>query len=150
MRKFNETLLPEKEDFYSQINMEDITDADYAHAKRVCKDFEIKNSGEYYDLHVQSNILLLADAFKKFRNMCLEIYELDPAKFLSAPGLEWEAVLKKIKVKLDLLTDINIFLMIEKGIRGEICHSIYWYGKANKNTWRTMIKIKNRYINIAM
>ena len=83
--KFNETLLPEKED----LNMEDITDANYAHAKRVCKDFEIKNSGEYYDLYVQSNTLLLADAFENFRNMGLEIYELDPSKFLSVTELAW-------------------------------------------------------------
>ena len=72
---------------YSHLNMQDITDADFAHAKRVCKDFKIKNLGEYHDLYVQSNTLLLADVFENFRNMCLEIYELDPAKFLSAPGL---------------------------------------------------------------
>ena len=75
--------------------MEDITGADYAHAKRVCKDFEIKNLGEYHDLHVQSDALLLADLFVNFRNMCLKIYELDPAKFLSAPGLAWQATSKK-------------------------------------------------------
>ena len=71
--KLNKTLLLEKEDFYSHLNMEDITDADYAHAKRVCKDFEIKNLGEYYDLYVQSDTLLLADVFGNFRNMCLKI-----------------------------------------------------------------------------
>ena len=70
--------------------MEDITDADYAHAKRVCKDFEIKSLGEYHDLYVQSNTLLLADVFENFRNMCINIYELDPAKCLSAPGLAWK------------------------------------------------------------
>ena len=64
-----------------------ITDADYAHAKRVCKDFEIKHLGEYQDLYAQRDTLLLADVFENFRNMCREIYELDPAKFLSAPGL---------------------------------------------------------------
>ena len=69
--------------------MEDITDADYAHAKRVCKDLEIKNLGEYHDLYVQSDTLLLADVFENFRNMYLKIYELDPAKFLSAHGLVW-------------------------------------------------------------
>ena len=63
--------------------------------------------------------------------MCLEIYELDPAKFFSAPGLAWQAALKKTKVKLDLLTDINMLLLVEKCIRGRICHSIYWYAKAN-------------------
>ena len=112
--KFRETLLSEKEDFYSHLNMEDITDADYAHAKRVCKDFEIKNLGEYHELYVQSDTLLLADVLEKFRNMYLKIYELDPVKFLSAPGLAWHVALKKTKVKLDLLTDIDMLLMVKK------------------------------------
>ena len=77
--KFNETLLHEKEDFYSYLNMEKI----------VCKDFKIKKLGEYHDLYVQSNILLLADVFQNFKNMSLKLYELDPAKFLSVPGLAW-------------------------------------------------------------
>ena len=111
--KFNETSLLEK-DFYSHLNIEDIADADYAHAKRISKDFEIKNLREYHDLYVQSDTLLLADVFENFRNMCLEIYELDPAKFLSAPGLAWQAALKKTKVKLDLLTDIDMLLMVKK------------------------------------
>ena len=85
-KKFNETSLLEKEEFYSHLNMKDITDAVYAYAERVCKDFEIKNLGEYYDLYVQSNTLLLVDVFENFRNICLQIYELDPAKFLSVPG----------------------------------------------------------------
>ena len=75
--------------------MKDITDADYAHAKRVCKDFETKNLRKYHDLYVQSDTLLLADVFENFTNMCLEIYELDPAKCLLAPGLAWQAALKK-------------------------------------------------------
>ena len=82
-------------------------------------------------MYVQSNTLLLADVFENFRNMCLEIYELDPAKFLSAPGLAWQAALKKTKVKLDLLTDVDMLLTVEKGMRGVICHSIYQYAKAN-------------------
>ena len=69
--------------------MENITDADHAHAKRVCKDFEIKSLEEYHDLYVQSNTLLLADIYERFRNMSLEIYEVDNAKFLLAPGLAW-------------------------------------------------------------
>ena len=84
-KKFDETSLPEKDDFYSHLNMEDIIDLNYAHVKRVCKDFEMKKLGKYHDLHVQSNTLLLADVFKNFRNMYLEIYELDHAKFLSTP-----------------------------------------------------------------
>ena len=131
---FNETSLPEKEDCYSHLNMEDITDADYTHRKRVCKDFQIKSLGEYHDLYVQSNILLLADVFENFRNMSLEVYEFDSAKFISAPGLAWKAALKKTKVKLDLLTDIDMLSMVEKGIRGGICHSIYRYVKGN-NTY---------------
>ena len=82
--KLNETSLPEKEDFYNNLNMEHITDADYTYAKRVCKDSEIKNLGEDHDFFVQSDTLLLADVFENFRNMCLEIYDFDPAKFLSA------------------------------------------------------------------
>ena len=77
--------------------MEDITDADYAHAKRVCKDFEIKHLGEYHDLYIQRDMLLLADVFENLQNMCLEIYELDPAKSPSAAGLACHAALRKLK-----------------------------------------------------
>ena len=75
--------------------------------------------------------LLLADAFENFQNVCLRIYELDPAKFLSAPGMAWQAALEKANIKLGLLTEIDMLLMVEKGIRGGICHSIYRYAKAN-------------------
>ena len=87
--KFNERTLPEKEEFYSNLNMEDITDADYMHAKRVCKGFEIKKLGEYHDFYLKSDTLLLPDVFENFRKMCLKIYHLDPVKFLSVPGLAW-------------------------------------------------------------
>ena len=106
----NETL-PEKEDFCSHLDMEDITDADYVHPKNVCKDFEIKNFGEYHDFYVQSDTLLLANVFENFRNMCLKIYELDFAHFLSAPLLAWQAALKKTRVKSDLLIDIDMLFM---------------------------------------
>ena len=95
--KFNNTSLNEKEDFYCHSNMEDITDADYMQAKRICKDFELKNLGEYHDLFAQSDTLLLADVFENSRNMSLKIYELDPSKFLSAPGLALQAALKMAK-----------------------------------------------------
>ena len=88
--KFNATSLLEKEKFYSHLKIEDITDADYTNAKRVCKDFEIKHLGEYHDLNVPSNTLLLADVFENFQNMCLQINELDPACFLIAPGLAYK------------------------------------------------------------
>ena len=76
-------------------------------------------------MYVQNGTLLLADVFANFRIMCFKIYELNPTCFLTAPGLAWQAALKKAKVKLDLLTDIDMLLMVEKGIRGGICHSIY-------------------------
>ena len=122
-QKLNETSLSEKEDFYSRLNMKDITDADYAHAKRVCKDLEIKISGDFQDLNVQSDTLLLADVFQNLRNTYLEIYETDLVKLVSTPGLAWEK-LKKTKVNLDLLIDIDMLLVAEKGIRGGISHSI--------------------------
>ena len=95
------------------------------------KEFEIKTLEKYHDLYVQSDTLLLADVFENFRNMCLEINDLDPAKFLSALELAQEAALQKTRVKLDLSTDINISLMLEKSITGGICHSVYQYAKAN-------------------
>ena len=101
--KFNETLLPEKEEFYSSLNMDDITDTN------VC---------EYHDLYLKSYTLLLADVFKNFRKMCLEIYNLDPTKFLSAPGLASQVALKKTEVKLDLSTNIDMLSIVENGIRG--------------------------------
>ena len=100
--KFNEPTLPEKEKSYSNLNMKDITDADYMHVKKVCKDFETKSLGEYHDLYLMSNTLLLADVFENFRKMYLKIYHLDPVKFLSASGLAWQAALQKIEIKLKL------------------------------------------------
>ena len=99
--------------------MEDITDADYTPAKRVCKDFEIKSLGVYHDLYVQINILLLVYVLENFRNMCLKICDLDLAKFLSAPGLPWSAGLKKTKVKLYLSNNIDMLLMVEKVLEEE-------------------------------
>ena len=98
--RFNEISLADKKVFYSELSLEDITDKDYAHAQKVFKESKLKNLGDYHDLYVQSDTLLLADVFENFRNKCIEIYELDPAHFLSAPGLAWQACLKKARVKL--------------------------------------------------
>ena len=129
--RFNEISLPSKESFYSNLNMENIDDIDYRHGNKVFKRFKLKNLGEYHDLYVQSDTLLLADLFENFRNMCLKVYELDPAHFLSLPGLAWQACLNKTNVKLELLTDYDMLLMVEEGIRGGICHSIHRHTKAN-------------------
>ena len=106
------------------------------------EDFEIENLGEYHDLYVQSDALLLADVFKSFRNMRLKLYKLDPAKFFSARGLTWQAALKTTKVKLDLLAGIGMLLMVDKGIGGGICHSIYQYLKANNKYMKNYNKNK--------
>ena len=129
--RFNETSLPDKGAFYSSLNMEDITDVDHRDAKRVFKSLNNKNLGDYHDLYVQSDTLLLADVFENFRNMCIKVYELDPAHILSAPGLAWQACLQKTGVKSELLTDVDMLLMVEKGIKRGICHTICRYAKAN-------------------
>ena len=132
-----------KKDFYPHLNKEDNTDADYTHGKKVCKDFEIKCLGEYHDLYVQRNTLLLADIFKNFRNMCLEIYELDPVRFFTAPRSTWQTALKKTKVKLDRLNDIKMLLKLGKGIRGGIFHAIHRYAKANNKRMKDYDKNKD-------
>ena len=131
LKKFYEISLPRKEDFYSNLNIEDISDIDYRHATNVFKVFKLENLGDYHDLYVQSNTLLLADLFNNFRDMFLKEYELDSAHFLSLPGLAWQACLKKTNIELELLMDYNMLLMVEEGIRGGICHSIHQYAKAN-------------------
>ena len=128
---FNETSLSSKEDFYSNLNMEDIDDIDYRHGNNVFKGFKLENLGDYHDLYVQSDTLLLADVFENFRDMCIKEYELDPARFLSLPGLAWQACLKKTNIELELLTDYDMILMVEEGIRGGICHSVHRYAEAN-------------------
>ena len=119
----NESSLPNKEAFYSNLHMEDITDVYHRHAKR--------SLGDCHDLYVQSDTLLLADVFENFRNMCNKVYELDPVHFLSVPGLAWQACLKKTGVELELLTDVDMLLMVENDVRGGICHATYRYAKIN-------------------
>ena len=126
--------------------MEDTTDVDYKHAKTVFKNLNNKNLGDYHDLYVQSDILLLADILEKFRNKCIEIYEVDPAHFLSAPGLAWQACLKKTEETLELLTNVDMLLMVEKGITGRICHDIHMYAEANNKYMKNDDKNKESYI----
>ena len=96
--RFNKILLPDKKFFYNELNLEDITDKDYAHAQKVFEEFKLKNLSDYHDFYVRSDTLLLADVFENFTNKCIEIYELDPVHFLSGPGLAWQACLKKTEV----------------------------------------------------
>ena len=97
--RFDETSLPDKEAFYSSLNMEGITSVDYTYARRVYKESKIIILGDFHNANVQSDTLLLGDVFQNFRKKCIEIYVLDPAKFLSAPGLAWQACLKKAEIK---------------------------------------------------
>ena len=96
--RFSEISLPSKKDFCSNLNMEDISDIEYRHANNMFKRFKLENLGNYHDLYVQSNTLLLANVFNNFRDMCIKEYELDPAPFLSLPGLAWQACLKKTNI----------------------------------------------------
>ena len=129
--KFSERQLPPKKDFYSKLNDCGITDKEYEHAEIIWKEFEIKNLGEYHDLYLKSDVLLLADVFEEFRNICLENYSLDPAWYYTSPGLSWDALLKHSKVNLELLSDPDMLLMFEKGIRGGISMISNRFGQAN-------------------
>ena len=140
--KFNEKIIPSKESFYSNLTLEDITKTDYAHANNVFKKFNINNLGEYHDFYVRSHTLLLADIFENFRQSCLKNYGLDPAHFVSLPGLAWQACLKKTNVELELLTDYDMVLIVEEGIRGGIGHAMQRYAKANNKYMKDYDKKK--------
>ena len=131
LERLKETKLPPKEAFYSKLNNEDISDEDYAHAKKVWEVFEMKHLQDYHNLYNETDVLLLAYVFENFRNLCLENYKLDPAHYYTAPGLAWDAALRITKVKLELLSNIDMFLMVEKGIRGGVSMISNRYGKAN-------------------
>ena len=146
-KKLNETSLPGKKDFYSEINKEDISGEDNAHAQKFWKVFEIKGQGEYHDLYVQIDTSLLPDMFENFRDKCIDIYELDPVYFLTAPGLAWQACLKKTEVELELLTDNDMLMMVEKGLRGGICQAAYRYSKTNNKNMKNFDKdIESSYL----
>ena len=111
--------------------MEGITKEDIEHVKNVYDTFKIKNMGEFHDLYVRNDTAQLAYVFENFRDKCLEIYRIDAAHFLSAPGLAWQACLKKAGVELDLLTENYMLLMFEEGIRGGMCQATYRHAKTN-------------------
>ena len=137
--KFVNTQLPAKEDFYSQLQEEGISDEDYAHAQKVWDVLKCTNFGDYHDLYLKTDVLLLADVFENFRNLCLTTYGLDPAHYYTAPGLSWDAMLKLVNegngeeesVHLQLIDDIDMYQMVEKGIRGGISVISQKYAKAN-------------------
>ena len=131
LEKLKETQLRPKEAFYSRLNDEGISDENYTHAKKVWKTFEMKNLEDYRNLYNQVDVLLLADVFENFRDICIKNYILDPAHYYTVPGLAWDAALKLTEVKLESLSDPDMLLMVEKGIRGGISMISNRYGKAN-------------------
>ena len=126
IEKFSEQLPPQN-DFYSKLNDCGISDEDYEHAQKIWKEFKIKNMGEYHDLYLRTDVLLLADVFEEFRKICMENYSLDPAWYYTSPGLSWD----HSKVQLELLSDLDMLLLFEKGIRGGVSMIPNRWGKAN-------------------
>ena len=131
MNKMNYTNLPLQENFYSTLTMQHITDEDYKHAQNVWNTFGMSTMKDYHDLHLQTDILLLADCFENFRRKCLDFYKLDPAHFYTTPGLSWNAALWMTGVKLELLTEEGMHLMVEEGVRGGVSTIITRHAKAN-------------------
>ena len=129
--KFEESRLPNKEYFFSIMNNDHITDEDYQHAQNVWNEFGLSKMGEYHDLYLKSDILLLADVFENFRKTCQQYYGLDPPHYFTSPGLSWDAMLKMTEIKLELMSDVDMFQFIEKGMRGGISYIANRYGEAN-------------------
>ena len=129
--RFSETSLPDKEKFYSKLNDKHITDEEYEHAQRVWEAFGCKTLGDYHDLHVKTDVALLADVFENLRNLCQDQYGLDAVHYYTSPGLSWDALLKKTGVELELLTDLEMHLFMERGMRGGISMVSKRYAKAN-------------------
>ena len=129
--KLSETKLPSIEDFYSILNDEHISTEDYNHAQNVWNHFNCKTMRDYHDLYLKSDVLLLTDVFENFRDLCLENYKLDPAFYYTAPGLFYDACLKKTNIHLELITNPTMHLMIEKGIRGGISTITHRHSNAN-------------------
>ena len=130
-QRFSEKSLPAREDFYSILNDTNISESDYEHAKQVWSEFQIKDLGDYHDLYLRTDVLLLADVFENFRTICLKDYGLDPCHYYSAPGLSWDALLRMTKINLDLISDLDQQLFIEKGMRGGISNITHRHAVAN-------------------
>ena len=145
--KFIQTELLTKDQFYIILNDQHITDDEYDHAKKVWKTFKIKTMGEYHDLYLKSDVLLLADVFESFRKTCLQYYKLDPCHYFTSPSLSWDAMLKMTNIKLELMTDIDMFQFIEKGMHGGVSYIVNRYGKANKKYMKEYDeKVPSKYI----
>ena len=129
-KKFSESL-PNKNEFYSVLNDDFISDEAYHHENTVWETFNLKNIGQYHNLYLKSDVLLLADVFENFRETCKQYYGLDPCHYFTSHGLLWDAMLKMTNVKLELISDIDMFQVIEKGMKGGVSCITHRYGKVN-------------------
>ena len=129
-KKFDQAELPTKEQFYSILNSQHITNVECDHARKVWKTFNLKNMGEHHDLYLKSEVLLLADVFESFRKTCLQYYKLVPCHYFTSPGSSWDAMLKMTNTELELMTNVGMFQFIEKGMRGRVRYANR-YGKGN-------------------
>ena len=118
--RFNETKLPKKEEYYNSLKKQEISDEEYDFAKTVWEKFKLKDIGELHDLYMNVDVMILADVFESFRKTCLEKYKLDPAHFTTAPSLSWAACLRITKVRLKLMTDLDMSLFIDKSLLGGV------------------------------
>ena len=129
--RFNTTQLPPIDAFYSILNMSSISEEDYQHAQRVWEEFGIHNLGDYHDLYLRTDVVLLANVYEAFTDTCLKHYKLDPVHFYTSPGLAWKACLKCTGIRLELLTNPDMLLMFEWGIRDGITQAVHKYALAN-------------------
>ena len=118
--KFQETQLRSIDKFYSKLSDESIKPKVYEHAQNIWKEFGCRNLGDYHDLYLKTDVTLLADVFQTFRKTCMQSYKLDPLHYFTAPGLSWDALIKYTKIDLELLTDLDMHMFIEKGMQGGI------------------------------
>ena len=149
IEKLNVEKLPDIEEFYSKLNDENISEADYEHAQNVWKKFNIKNMREYHDLYLKTDVILLSDVFENFRKVCKKNYGLDPGWYYTSPGLAWDAMLKMTRVELELLSDPQMYPMVENGIRGGISTITKRYSKANNPYMREKYNPKEDNVYLA-
>ena len=142
IEKFKDTKPPPRKAFYSKLSGRGITGKDYKHVLNVWNSFNMETMKDYHELYNDSDVLLLADVFENFRDICLKIYGLDPVHYYTAPGLAWDACLKMTGINLELLSDSNMLLMVEKGIRGGISIISNRYGEANNKYMKCFNKNK--------